>query len=189
MTDVQASNARRIGFTAFAVVAFLLLSRACYWSGPYLRYEGTGHTVITLFDSYDSDRWWPLWGLFTALLPATFLALSVCNGWRDLLRKPWVLVAAFLFTFALGFVYWLGWHDISEDVVSVNLMRFEIFKSDPSRVLVPLEKAIAKAKAEAMASHEVSWLLLLLPIILTTAFVIFGAWRSAVADRGSLREA
>ncbi len=30
--------------------------------------------------------------------------------------------------------------------------------------------------------HETQWFSLLLPIILTTAFVIFGAWRSALRD-------
>ena len=34
----------------------------------------------------------------------------------------------------------------------------------------------------ARDTHSVSWLLLLLPLILTTAFVIWGAWRRAVRD-------
>ncbi len=36
--------------------------------------------------------------------------------------------------------------------------------------------------AKERAKYHVSPLWLLLPIILTTAFVIFGAWRSAVRD-------
>ncbi len=40
----------------------------------------------------------------------------------------------------------------------------------------------SRIKSAVVAAHEVSWTLLLLPIILTTAFVIFGAWRRAVRD-------
>ncbi len=35
-----------------------------------------------------------------------------------------------------------------------------------------------------MSTHNVWWFWLLRPIILTTAFVIFGAWRRAVRDAG-----
>ena len=42
---------------------------------------------------------------------------------------------------------------------------------------------IVKIAADKVrAEHHVSWLWLLLPIILTTAFIIVGAWRRAVRD-------
>ncbi len=42
--------------------------------------------------------------------------------------------------------------------------------------------------AMARRYHQASWDLLLLPIILTSAFVIFGAWRSASRARNAKAE-
>ncbi len=87
-----------------------------------------------------------------------------------MLSKPerWVCLSGMGFLCACGLCYWMGEHDAERAFYSLP----------PTRPLM----TIAFNHARAREVHTVSWLYLLLPIILTTAFVIFGAWRRAVRD-------
>ena len=106
-----------------------------------------------------------------ALLPTMLVYLSFHNR---LLRNPErsVWLAGLGFVCASGFCYWLGTHDARA--------AFDIYTADkPYPQTIP--GFIARHVA-ARQAHVVSWFWLLLPIILTTAFVIFGAWRRASRD-------
>ena len=153
MTDVQVSNARRIGFTALALVAFWVASIGAYSLG----YEPTIWLQILTTDTqfYEfllGEQGWanyiwtyraPVCGLLMALIPFAFLFLSRHNSLIKLHDRR-ILIGGLLFAACIGCCYWLG---------------------DTNR-----------------SSHSPSRLWLLLPIIMTTAFIIVGAWRRAVRD-------
>lgn len=131
MSDVQVTNARRIGFTALAVVSLWVMA--------------SGYTISTGFAS-DHDRVGA--GLGSASVPTMLLWISKSGGRR------WVLVCGLLFALSLAFVFWRAEVDAS---------------ITPER-------------------HIVSWIRILPPLVLTTAFVILGAWRRAVRDADGHRK-
>ena len=164
MTDVQVSNARRIGFTALALMAFVLSTFQVYWVNVEYFYshintdsrgesplQATGVLIVT-----------------AAILPTIFLSFSTSNTPTEL-RSRRVLSA--LFAFAACAVFsggWLAYHDAHVVLFSSPRDRFDL-----SLISIRQMQQILRAE------HEVSWPWLLLPIIVTTAFVIWGAWRRA----------
>ena len=175
MTDVQVSNARRVGFTALAVVMLLFATKTAYGGGFDLWDIVANHCLA--FDNYSVDdvkrgtKWWPNSSL--VVLPTLFLSVSVHNSPREVVRDIWILVAGLLFLGCVWCGFWIGAHN----ALPTSTL-------DEWRELV---LAYSKIRHEMNAARvqeglRVSWLWLLVPIILTTAFVIFGAWRSAVRD-------
>ena len=100
-----------------------------------------------------------------ALISTAFLCLSRHNKVFRL-NDRWTLVSSMLLFTTLAFSFWLGMDDVSEGLPTIDWR--EYWTDEDIR--------------SAQGNHVVSWLRLLLPIILTTAFVIFGAWRRAVRD-------
>ena len=153
MSDVQVSNARRIIFTVLALVALWVLAWTAFWLGCD-RYDHHG-----FFTAETAGRPVVIVGvaLSLALLPTLLLYLSPHDR---LVRRPepWIWLAGLGFMCTSGFCYWLGIHS-------------------PEIAGVPL-----RYRAYVSYDAGVSWVWLLLPIILTTAFVIVGAWRRAVRD-------
>ena len=185
MTDVQVSNARRIVFTALALVTLWTVSFGAYslscqmpenlhtWFGPrtanrLILYTCIGPRNATAEDLFTgnlmtwADYFWfyrvLACGLLMALIPLAFLSLSRHNSLITL-RDHRILIGGLLFATCIECCYWVGerdaW-DVIERAKGNSIIRWRDFR--------------------------VSWLLLLLPIILTTAFVIVGAWRRAVRD-------
>jgi hypothetical protein len=183
MTDVQMSDARRIGFTALALVAFWVLALRAYWTASDLWHEFrplTGHPgPPPLTGSLEREvelmvgvGWeaLPLIGLSMALIPTAFLHVSTAN--RLLGRtERWVWIAGVGFVCACGYCYWLGEHDAGSAYSAVETVMLDQINTD-----------YAAQHLAARRSHQVSVPLLFLPIILTTASVLFGALRSAVRD-------
>ncbi len=165
MTDVQVSNARRIIFTAAAIVAFWVLA----WRGYWIIYDELS-IPAELFELLPFPAWtvWVAICSAFALVPTMFYSIAA-QGYVLRLRDRGVLFAGGLFATSLGLSLWLGMSDV----------KTAFDKTGPhSGFSGSFPLALAKARPE----HAVSWLYLLLPIILTTAFVIFGAWRRAVRD-------
>ena len=129
MTDVKVNNARRVGFTALALVSYWGIATAAYSKGcdgskSMACVEWFGATVVS------------------SSLPVAFLSLAIHNALLKL-GDPWVVVGGLLIGGSVGFSFLTGL---------------------------------------AHAEHQASWLWLLLPMILATSLVIFGAWRRAVRD-------
>ena len=166
MTDVQVSNARRIIFTVLALTAFVWISFAAYsqvWRDPEPRHYMPPFNPWSQF-ARDSAR---LVGFLTsaALLPTIFLSLSHHNSPLKL-RDPWIVISGVMFSCTIWISHELG--DVYYSGVSPLICsppRSTIFDD----VILPIQRA--------------SWLWLLPPIILTTAFVIFGAWRRGVREQ------
>ncbi len=160
MTDVQVSNARRIGFTALALVAFWVVAwRAYGWglaqgpvSGAVAVGGGPWNTAVLYDPVLDSLA--SLASLCFTFLPAILLSFALYD-----LRDIWKLVRELRVD-----------HRDWRMLISIILF------------IVSIEVCYRLGESDASAEHEVSWPWLLLPIILTTAFVIFGAWRRAVRD-------
>ncbi len=172
MTDVHVSNARRIGFTALALVTFWVLGWRAYemgcerWSGmiSFRSPHGEPHVVRA-----DYTYWWLVVGPSLALVPIALLSLSVHNSLFKL-RDRWILMAAILLAGAIGFSDWLAERDADRSYPDVLI----------NYLPAPPPFTIHDFVREEY--HQVSRSWLLLPIILTTAFVIWGAWRRAVKD-------
>jgi hypothetical protein len=164
MTDVQVSNARRIGFTALALVVFWVLAWRAYQMGRDV-YDNS-----SVWSKIDTEAVWtlrfPIVGLLFALVSVIFLSLSIKQSILSL-RTRFVLLSAVLIAMSTGFSCWVGELDVAHQIREVEGNG----PWDPWR-WQRLELDIG----------PVSWFRFLLPIILTTAFVIFGAWRSAVRD-------
>jgi hypothetical protein len=171
MTDVQVSNARRIGFTALALMAFWVLAWRAYSIGV------TASDNSSVWSAIGSELVWlfrfPIVGLLFALAPTIFLSLSIKNSLLHL-RTRFLFLSALLMAACSGFTCWLGEHDIASHVL--ELVIGGDMSNDDLRAL-----------ALASDTLPVSWFWLLIPIILTTAFVIFAAWRRAVRNRGKAR--
>ena len=168
---MQVSNARRIGFTALALVAFWVLAwraQSIGWHRWIHHWGDTYPSVLTGRQFYFmSLSFVPDWGptvwrwelLSLAALPLIILSLASHNHPLKLSDRP-VLGSGVLFLASIAGGYWTG------------------------------ESAVANAGDRFITSGLGPWPpnypgtlpCLLLPIILTTAFVIVGAWRRAVRD-------
>ena len=179
MSDVQVSNARRIIFTGLALVAFVVTATGAYWAscdwwfGPQaaLRWESRPPSMEDVY-----LKVLPV-AAGGGILPWMFLSLS---SWNELLRhrvrEPWLFTCTLMFVSAIGFSYWLGGVDAVDAFATIS-GRWDVV---PDKVMtLPL---VNKFLAQARLEHTVSWLWLLLPLILTTAFVIVGAWKIAMRD-------
>jgi hypothetical protein len=162
----KVSNARRIGFTALALVAFgVVLWGAHYvadviWgmTGNVWRFANWG----TFFEG--QERQMVFFVLLASLLPSIFLSLS---------KHPRVLASSVMFSVSVVLSYWIAAHNRVPSFALDAWIRTVVVKDHGS-----LEQELQFA--QILAEQHVSVFWLLLPIILTTAFVIFGAWRSAV---------
>ena len=127
----------------------------------------------------------------SALIPTLFLSVSVSNN----LPRPkdsWIAVSAAAIAATMLTAHGLGLDifridiKISESVAFAILHEQDGFaKQEPMTAerageILGAQRSLFHSKFAAL---HTSWLWLLLPIILTTAFVIFGAWRSAVKAR------
>ena len=165
MTDVQVSNARRLGFTVLALVSFWVVSFGAYSLGFHMPenldpWFGSHPWMMEAFFTGQlkwTNPWtyrWLACGLLMALIPLVFLSLSRHNS-PIKLRDHRILIGGLLFATCIGCCYWVGELEVIEE---------------------------ASAYPTRWWNHRVPWLWLLLPIILTTAFVIWGAWRRGVRD-------
>jgi hypothetical protein len=164
MSEVQVSNARRIGFTALALVAFWVMAWRAYSIAFGINYgsefsDTVVSTVAPLGIEYGGwlvllvlDHQYLIAGL--SLAPVPTLLLWIASGRTG--NRRWLLICGLLFASAISFAFW--------------------------RTEADSNWAPDGDQAKQRREHEVSWFSLLLPIILTTAFVIFGAWRGAVRD-------
>ena len=145
MTDV--SNARRIGFTALALVAFWVLAWRAYLMGR------DGFVFDRPLSDATAEYCVVLIGvaLLLALLPTLLLYVSI-HGVSAKRPAPWILHSGFGFTCTSGFGYWLG-------------------VPDPNTVGIP-----PRYRLYFPQDAGPSWVWVFIPIILTTAVVIFGAW-------------
>ena len=161
MTDVQVSNARRISFTALAVVSFWVLTWREYSIACDDVFDriGLGSNLGVV---YSPDPHSVYLAASMAVVPTVFLTISVSNCLRRLL-DPWIAVATALIVATVLAARWLGLK-LNDALDAASWEDTEFL-------------------AEFEDQQEVPWLWLLLPLILTTAFVIFGAWRSAVKAR------
>jgi hypothetical protein len=165
MTDVQVSNARRIGFTALATRAYWMACNYSYDIPRYYVYSFSDHPWEHVV-AYHS--WWIVPALL-APIPLALLSLSVHNSPINL-RDRRILRTGIMILLSVAFACLLGEHDADTSVAGLAGYADENGELSPGWA----------AEVKRARHHEVSWFLLLPPIILTTAFVIFGAWRRAV---------
>ena len=182
MPDVQVSNARRVVFTAMAVVTFWILAWKCY----AIFSELPDDELFWLHYARDYSWSWialewqcPSWTVTIPLasLPTMLVSLSAHNSLVRL-RDPWVFLSAAFFLGCMMLVCWLG----SQDALSAQDAWFEahpLWRVNDAGLLFEDHD---RPNPNPRSLQEVSWFRLLLPIILTTAFVIYGAWRRAVRD-------
>ena len=161
MSDV--SNARRISFTALALVVFWVLAYREYWIACDRWHERVRYSVTFepgIFAPFISEslpdgdwRWLLITTLSLGLIPVLLLLLSGHNSplkVRD--KKTWTVVLSILC--AMGFCYWLGGHDAEAVYLATPL-------SPPKNGGL---LSIADFKAQHLAAkqaHVVSWFLLL----------------------------
>ena len=187
MTHVQVSNARRIGFTALALVAFWVLAIGVYWtcarwyvaSGAecwfwVLHRPTNEHHMVLVPDWLSDNLWWVLPS--ASIVPSLLLSLSI-PPIKAGLRDSMVWVFALSCAGTTWVCYWLG----ERDVMSNMARRVEL-GTVPEGADRFDSLHVHEVVTQAADEHVVSWPPLLLPIILTTAFVIFGAWRNAGRD-------
>ena len=150
--EVQVTNARRIVFTALALVSFWVLAWRAYDVGADL--TGLGQIELTL-DRYLFEV------LSLTIVPMILLSLSTYDHPLRV-RSCFDLGNGVLLLASVGFSYWRGL--CYESGAHITLIR----ATGERVVLLP--------------TLDWSKFYILLPLILTTAFVIFGAWRSAARD-------
>ncbi len=187
MTDVQVSNARRIGFTAAALVAFGVVAWRAYGWGlaDGLVRRGLWNTATHRDPGLDG-----LASLCFTFLPAILLSFALYD-----LRDIWKTVVR-----ASSVGAWTNSERRREEIVrelrgdDADLLdagrhRRVVVDHRYRRMLISTILFLASiavcyrlGESHASEEHEVSWPWLLFPI-LTTAFVIFGAWRRAVRAR------
>jgi hypothetical protein len=184
MTDIQVSNARRIGFTALAVVTMVWGCLYSYWWLVGQNYEG----FQTIFRQ-EWGQWYLTWwgqllldstaaqlitiGLAIGAFPTLLLSLSISNSPAKL-RNRHVLPATIMFCGCGAWFWWIA----TQDCAAFH----DAYPQDIDEYGHIVERIDDAVRLEMRNAHEVSWSWLLLPIILTAAFVIFGAWRSAARD-------
>ncbi len=192
MTDVQVSNARRIVFTAMALVVFWVVAWRAYGWGlaDGLVSRGLWNTAIPYDHVVDGFAYHVVDELaFLAVLCLTFLPAILLSfalyDLRDIwktVRRGWVWTSSerrreeFVRELRVD----AGLHELDAGrhrrvVVDHRYRRMLI-----STILFLASIAVCYRLGESAAS-EVSGPWLLLPIV-TTAFVIFGAWPSAMRD-------
>ena len=160
MTDVQVSNARRIGFTALALVAFWVLA----WKAYGIGFE----------DGMPGPQWNTAIGIGGQWNTAT-LQTKVLRFLREYTAICFAIPPAILLSLAI--------HSWPPSCFRGQVVDHRDWRMLISIILfiVSIEVCYRLGESDASAEHEVSWPWLLLPI-LTSAFVIFGAWRRAVRD-------
>ena len=177
MTDVKVSNARRIGFTALALVAFWVVALRAYD-------DGVLSIMLPDLDALSEDAPRPgipveRFAIVTvaySILPVLFLSLSTHNSPLRSFRSTLTVVTSVLMAGTVG----------SSFLVGVSDLRSFTERATPHfRHTVQSAMGVPSEAPPEMAEDPatVSWVVLLLPIILTTAVVIFGAWRRAVKAR------
>jgi len=184
ITDNQVSNTTRIVFTTLALVAFWMVAWRAFYAGFTLEVSlwcgksGWGSSDPEqcpwegLLVSWCFPPTGPLLQLVPAvvyaLLPTALLAVADQGGGeRRTLSRPAFLVAV-LFIFACN-----------------AAIIWEIGSRDGWEAVVTWRKAVEAQEQDtagrpAVHVNQASWLWVLLPLILTTAFVIFDAWRRMV---------
>ena len=177
MADVQVSNARRVGFTALALVSLWTLVFAAERFGYRIwrdladdaatstgwRMDTTAITSSSLLASV----------LSLTVLPSMFVLVS-CHVSLVGLRDKLVWGSSALFAVTLWVGYRLGMHN-AYPCSDWNEWISLVWSKD-------IDIALAEQLACIRDERHVSTLWLLLPLFLTTVFVIFGAWRRAVRD-------
>ena len=180
MADVQVGNARRIGFTALALVAF--------WVMAWQAYQG-GFVSIMLANLNALSNDTPRPGIPAlrcatvtvayATLPVLFLSLAAYNSPVRAGRSILIVVTSVLVAGTVASSFLVGVSDSRDSAESLWHAAAPLRRHIDQLVIGLASKAPPPVSG---VTATVSWFLLLLPIILTTAFVIFGAWRRAVRD-------
>jgi len=175
MADMQVSNARRIVFTALALVVFWVVAWHAYGVGfadGMVRWHW--NTAIPYDPVLDCLR--EIAFLCFTFLPAILLSFALYDL-RDIWKTVW-----------RGSV-WTSSERRCEELVrelrgdaDLHVVDHRYRRMLISTILFLASIAVCYRLGESDASeeHEVSWPWLLLPIILTSSVVIFGAWRRAV---------
>ena len=177
------SNARRIIFTALAIVSFAFVVYAAHrrtlghWDDFWAVYsvdpdplhdpDRIGLSPAEANRNFRWDNWMRFsWeGPLVALLPMLFLAMSEHNSPWVAIRDRWLWIAGLLVIGNIICACGLGEHN-----------GVPAWTWNEWRLLIRVHGTVEAARE----AHYISPLWLLLPIILTTAFVIFGAWLRAV---------
>ncbi len=190
MADMQVSNARRIVFTALALVVFWVVAWRAYGWGLA---DGLVSRLWNTAIPYEPAPWRGERGaegvldalrhiafLCFTILPAILLSFALYDL-RDIWKTVWSSSERRRKEFVRELHIDAGLHEFDAGrhrrvVVDHRYRRMLI-----STILFLASIAVCYRLGESDASeeHEVSWPWLLLPIILTTAVVIFGAWRRA----------
>jgi hypothetical protein len=113
-----------------------------------------------------------------ALVPMVFLTISVSNS-LPRLRDLWIAVSAALTVTTILFARWLG---LGESWIDTHIDA--LFGQDNTANTARANRFFS----ELADRHEAYWPWLLLALILTTVFVIFGAWRRQWHQRSVRRE-
>ena len=157
------SNARRIGFTALAVATFVCLDLAAYWISRDAAYERMpgDYGVVFSFEAMFLQFEYVLRGASMALIPLGLLLLSTSNS---VLRLPSPRVV------------------VSGALILASMILSGLLGHADAMTCIHAHYSAEHLGDYYRERHALSWLWLLLPITITTAFVIFGACRRAVRD-------
>ena len=148
-------------------VLFLLRKRTGFWGPRWFSVAVPATPEIPAKVQFtgltpDTDYWYAVLGLSFAAIPTALLMLSAGNSLRRS-RTRSLILCGLLIAICASFTCWLGEEDNWRRVIEIDL-------------------GGTGPQPTGLGPLEVSWFWLLTPIILTTAFVIFGAWRRAVRD-------
>ena len=190
MADMQVSNARRIIFTALALVVFWVVAwRAYGWGLADGLSRDLWNTAIPYEAPWRGER--GAEGVLDALRHIAFLCFTIL---------PAILLSFALYDLRdIWKTVWRGrvWTSserrreefVRELRVDAGRHRRVVVDHRYRRMLISTILFLASiavcyrlGESDASPEHEVSWPWLLLPIV-TTAFVIFGAWQRASPTR------
>jgi hypothetical protein len=184
MTDVQVTNARRIGFTALALVAFWISAHRLYYHGydhACGDYEQLGSLLEFIIDLGGTPSHGEHWSVAASVLylaallglvPTVLFSLSLHTKMLKL-QDPWVFVSGALLVTTTALSLYRGDQDAAAEISAV-MSQLGVYPfvthphSLPAFQSYPLD---VESFNDAQESHAVPCLLL--PIILTTALVIF----------------
>ena len=116
MSEIQVSNARRVGFTALALVVFWVVAWRAYSIGVHRWLASLepqfgrvrGLSSVRYYSSTGYWSWWVVLSLTSA--PLIFLSFSSFNHPLKLSSRQ-TLVSGVLFFVSIGVSYWRGEYD------------------------------------------------------------------------------
>lgn len=189
MADAQVSNARRAVFTALALIVFWVTAweayedgTGCYFAFP----EGMAGTT----PSWPEQGWESLLEVWTfrilafASTPVIFLLVANENSPVRACRDRFVLGASALVLGSVAVSSWIGSVD-AEVAIEAWQARpnddptIEAWLKERRNMNYPWSSLPMTGRRSIVS---VSWTLLLLPLILASAFIIHGARRRAARD-------